>query len=252
MLELYDYHSAVCAQKVRLVLAEKNLPWKRHNIELKKGEQNDPEYLKLNPNAVVPTLVHDGRVIIESAVIAEYLDEEFTETPLQPDSAYGKAQMRIWTKKIDDSILDAITILSFCIGIRERYLTMTDDQIADRLRKIPSLKERKLIGDGIELGINAPDFPDAVLCMEKVISALDKALEDGRNWLLDDDLSLADLAYVPYIYRLEQLALGGIFEPYLHFQDWYNRLKSRASFSKSYLKWHEDPDTPMFWENGRK
>ena len=116
MLKLYNYESAVCAQKVRLVLAEKDLDWESQNVELKKGEQNDPEYLQLNPNAVVPTLVHDDRVVIESAVIAEYLDEEFPGTPLQPEGAYERALMRIWTKKVDDIILSAITVLSFSIA----------------------------------------------------------------------------------------------------------------------------------------
>ncbi len=48
------------------------------------GDQFDPEYLKLNPKAVVPILVHDGRVIVESTVICEYVDEDFPEPSLKP------------------------------------------------------------------------------------------------------------------------------------------------------------------------
>ncbi len=61
MLELYHHGSSVCAAKVRFALAEKKLAWKSHYLDLLKGDQFNPEYLKINPKAVVPTLVHDGR-----------------------------------------------------------------------------------------------------------------------------------------------------------------------------------------------
>src|ERR687883_841046 len=83
MLELYHSVNSVCAQKVRVVLAEKGLEYREHLMTLR-GDQFDPAYMKLNPNAVVPTLVHDGRTVIESSVILYYLDEAFPATPLMP------------------------------------------------------------------------------------------------------------------------------------------------------------------------
>ena len=71
MLTLYHHGSSVCAAKVRIVLAEKNLPWKGVYMDILKGDQFDPAYIRLNPKAVVPTLVHDERVILESTVISE-------------------------------------------------------------------------------------------------------------------------------------------------------------------------------------
>src|SRR4029079_2686770 len=65
MIELYHHGSSVCARKVRLALGEKGLAWKGHSGDLSTGEQFKPEYVKLNPKAVVPTLVHDGQVILE-------------------------------------------------------------------------------------------------------------------------------------------------------------------------------------------
>ena len=84
MLELYHHGSSVCAAKVRLALAEKGLEWTGHYLDILKGDQFAPEYLKLNPKAVVPTLEHGGRVITESTVICEYLDEVFPEPPPVP------------------------------------------------------------------------------------------------------------------------------------------------------------------------
>ena len=76
MLELYNNTNSVCAQKVRLALTEKGLQAREHMLKLQ-GDQFDPAYLKLNPNGVVPTLVHDGQPITESAVILYYLEDAF-------------------------------------------------------------------------------------------------------------------------------------------------------------------------------
>ena len=75
MLELYHSNWSICAQKVRLVIAEKSLDVVEHHIDLRAREQQTPEYLKLNPKGYVPTLVHDGRPVIESALICEYLED---------------------------------------------------------------------------------------------------------------------------------------------------------------------------------
>src|ERR1700733_265030 len=72
MLYLYHGTTSVCAIKVRLTLEAKALPGEGEVLWLQRGDQYRPEYLKLNPNALVPTLVHDGKVIIESTVIMEY------------------------------------------------------------------------------------------------------------------------------------------------------------------------------------
>ena len=89
MIELYHNDMSVCAQKVRFTLAEKKLAWDSHHMNLRAGDQQKPEYLKLNPNALVPTLVDDGTVIIESTVINEYLDDAYPDLPLRPAAATG-------------------------------------------------------------------------------------------------------------------------------------------------------------------
>jgi glutathione S-transferase len=75
MLELYTNPMSPCAQKVRIVLAEKGLEWTPHQVSLKDKENLEPWYLELNPLGVVPTLVHDGKPVIESSIICEYLDD---------------------------------------------------------------------------------------------------------------------------------------------------------------------------------
>src|SRR6202051_2891798 len=93
MLELYHNINSVCAQKVRIALEEKGQEAKEHLLTLQ-GDQNDPAYMKLNPNGVVPTLVHDGNVILESSLILYYIDEAFPDPPLMPKTPAARHAVR--------------------------------------------------------------------------------------------------------------------------------------------------------------
>ena len=89
MLTLYHNDMSVCAQKVRLCLAEKGLSYTDKHLNLRAGDQKHRDYLKLNPNGYVPTLVHDDFVVYESTVVCEYLDDAFPDPPLKPADARG-------------------------------------------------------------------------------------------------------------------------------------------------------------------
>ena len=127
-LTLYHNDMSVCAQKVRLCLAEKQLAYEDKHLNLRAGDQKRPEYLALNPNGYVPTLVHDDFVVIESTVICEYIDDAFPARPLKPADAKARARMRGFTKFIDAAIFPATATvsrrrrlrppLSFCIVLR--------------------------------------------------------------------------------------------------------------------------------------
>ena len=113
MLELYHHGSSVCAAKVRLYLEEKALAWEGHYIDILKGEQFDADYIKINPKAVVPTLVHDGAVIRESTNICEYLDDVFPENQIRPADPVIRAEVRCWTKAVDEELHPACGALTF-------------------------------------------------------------------------------------------------------------------------------------------
>ena len=109
-LELFHHDASTCSQKVRICLAEKGIDWVNRPVDLGAGENLTPEYLAINPNGVVPTLVHDGTVILESTFINEYLDEVFPDPPLRPADPAAKARMRGWGKMADDYGLSAVRI----------------------------------------------------------------------------------------------------------------------------------------------
>ena len=79
---LYNAPQSTCSQRVRFVLNAKHLPFDEVKLNLLEGDQLKPEYLKLNPNGVVPTLDHDGAIIIDFTVITEYIDE------ISPDGSF--------------------------------------------------------------------------------------------------------------------------------------------------------------------
>ena len=83
-LALYHNDMSSCAQKVRLMLAEKGLEWESRHLDLRAGEHQKDWYIKLNPRAVVPTLIDGDIVVPESNVINEYLDERFPDQPRRP------------------------------------------------------------------------------------------------------------------------------------------------------------------------
>jgi len=121
MLTLYHNDMSVCAQKVRLALAEKTLAYEARHLNLRAGDQQQPDYLKLNPKAVVPTLVHDGTVVTESIVINEYIEDAFPATPLRPADPAGRARMRLWTKEIDGGIFAATGTVSMSVAFHHQY-----------------------------------------------------------------------------------------------------------------------------------
>jgi len=139
MITLYHHGSSVCAAKVRIVLAEKSLHWEGIYVDILRGDQFDPAYMKLNPKAVVPTLVHDGKIIIESAVICEYLDEAFPTTPLKPADAEQRAAMRLWTKAVDEYLHPACAELTFASCHRYIIGRLPPEKLNEFLESTPPI-----------------------------------------------------------------------------------------------------------------
>jgi glutathione S-transferase len=95
MIKLYDFKSSPNCQRVRVVLAEKHLPYETVPVDLRAQAQKTPDYLKLNPYGKVPVLTDDDTVLYESCIINEYLDEKYPTPPLMPGDPAKKAKARI-------------------------------------------------------------------------------------------------------------------------------------------------------------
>jgi glutathione S-transferase len=127
MLKLYNAPHSTCSQKVRICLAEKDLSFEDIRLDLGKGkDQLKPEYLKLNPNGVVPTLVDGDDVIIDSSVICEYLDERYPAPRLTPADVAQRAKMRAWMRYFEEVPTAAVRVPSFNMGFLPRYAGLDD------------------------------------------------------------------------------------------------------------------------------
>ena len=230
MLELYDFNNSVCAQKVRIALAEKGLDWTEREVDLFRLEQYDPKYLAFNPKGVVPTLVHDGTPVIESTLICEYLDDVFPDPPLRPSAPLKLSAMRVWSKTVDEGLHAGITAISFSAMFRERMRGMTDEQRARRWRNIGDPARGDRDRSVYELGVESPHVYNAIAAYESAFEKLEKALGHGRDWVMGDAFTLADIVLAPYMARLDYLTLLDVWtgdRPGV--AAWWERLKQRAS-----------------------
>ncbi len=187
MLELYHNDMSTCAQKVRLTFAEKALSWESRHLDLRAGDQQNPEYLKLNPRGVVPTIVDNGKVVRESTVIMEYLDDEYPKPSLRPSNSHARAQMRLWTKRLDEGHHDIATAtLSMGIAFRFQYLEKGRDASDALINRIPDPLRRERRRDVIQNGVEAREFKTAVRMWEALLTDMEKSLGATR-WLADDN-----------------------------------------------------------------
>jgi glutathione S-transferase len=170
-LKLYQFAASGNSRIVRLVLEEKGLPFERVNIDVTKGENRTPEFLKLNPRGKVPVLVHStaaGDVLLsESSVINEYLEEVFPKPPLMPDTPAKRAQVRSLVYLFDTELSPTTGLL-----IIEKLLKKPEEQradfVAERLAKT-----------------------------REILTRVCEMMDDGR--FMAGNFSLADASYIPVL-----------------------------------------------------
>jgi glutathione S-transferase len=195
VIKLYDFKSSPNCQRVKIVLAEKNLPYDIAPIDLRAHEQKTPEYLKLNPYGKVPVLTDDATVLYESLIINEYLDEKYPNPPLMPKDPAKRAKARI--------------LIDYGMG--------HFDAPYQRLR--------------MELMKDAKEQNQQVIATAKAeLKKLLQRLEDeiGEQQFLLGDFSLVDADLLPRFTRLE--GFGVLPDPSLpRLGKYLERVKARAS-----------------------
>ena len=234
MLHLYEYPNSVCCQKVNLALVEKNLKWESITVNLGKNEHYSSDYLKLNPKAVVPTLSHDESTIIGSTLICEYLDEISKENKLTPDTPLARTLMRGWSKAVDEGLHDGVADISFSAMFRERMKRMPENRRQQRFDNIGDPKRYDRGKTTFEVGVKSPFVKYAVYAFEATFRKIEKELNDGRDWLIKEQYSLADLGLTPYLARLEYLNLLEVWiYDRKNTKNWWQRIKTRPSYRKA-------------------
>lgn len=256
-LALYHHGSSVCAAKVRFALAEKGIEWESHYLDILAGDQFEPDYIKLNPKAVVPTITHNGHVIVESTVICEYVDQVFDGPKLVPEDPLQRAKMALWNKAVDEQIHPACGEITFVSCHRYVIMRLGEKGMEEFLSATPSQsvtsawreRKRELVMHGTKaLGVDVK-----VKLYDKYLGEMESALQES-DWLAGDQFSLADIAMTPYVNRLDMLSMSGLWEngrrPRL--TDWFNRIKARPGFKPMFLDWCPEQLTADLKEFGAK
>jgi glutathione S-transferase len=244
MLELYHSINSVCAQKVRIALAEKGLSYQERLMTLG-GDQFDPAYMRLNPNAVVPTLIHDGQPVIESSVILYYLEEAFPEKPLMPTAPLARAKVRLFNKLIDEYVHNSCTILTFATAFRPGLLRLSPEEREAGFAKAPSKKRSEYKRDVVAYGLDSAFVKEAVEHHEKLLSWIEDATKAGP-YLAGDSYSLADIAVIPYMLRLELLRLSPMWDRRAGVTTWWQRLRQRPSTEEAIFSRMTDAEAAPF------
>ena len=195
MIKLYDFKSSPNCQRVKIVLAEKNLPYEIVPIDLRAQAQKTPEYLKLNPHGKVPVLTDDDTVLYESCIINEYLEEKYPNPPLLPKEAGKKAKARI------------------LVDYGMAHFDGPYQKLRMELTKDPNEQNQQVI-DGAKSDL------------KKLLQRFESELGDQQY--LTGDFSLVDADLLPRFTRLE--GFGVLPDPSLpRFGKYMERMKARPS-----------------------
>ena len=259
MFTLYHHGSSVCAAKVRFAMDQKGIEWDGIYIDILKGEQFNPDYLKLNPKGVVPTLVHNDTVIPDSTVICEYLDQIVPENPMHPSDPWERAQVRYWTKAVDEDLHPACAAVTFVCSHRHTILkNLGADGVKEFLASTPGMSvtadwnSKKDIY--VRYGFEAPEAFDKIKLYDTYLHKMDDALKCGDDWLVANKFTIADIAMAPYVNRLAMMSMRGIWEngrlPNL--QQWFARIEAMPTFQKCLIDWVPEGLTNDLRENGAK
>jgi glutathione S-transferase len=230
MLRLYHAWASTCSQKVRLALAEKDLAYEGVVLNLRRFEQLAPDFLALNPDGVVPVLVHDGFVVRESTIINDYIEDAFPERPLRPADARGRARVAAWNRFVDDVPTMAIKKPSYQKNLRPMLQTLSEAEIDDAARRMPNPENARRWRAAARDGIPAAELAAADAELRNMLARMQETLA-RETWLAGDAYSLADVNIAPFVHRLASFPDYDLGREWPAVAGWYARLQARPAFA---------------------
>jgi len=230
---LHNAPQSTCSQRVRYMLHAKGWTFEEHKLDLFVGDQLRPEYLKINPNGVVPTLIFDGAIVTDSAVIMEYLDEMSSGHSLVPEDAAERAHMRSMLRYIDEVPTPAIRIPSYNMAFLPHYQAMSEEEF-QALADSKPLRREFLLRMG-RTGFPESDMEEALLRLKRGVERLSGWLaESGGPWIMGKKIMLPDIALMPIIVRMDDIGLATYWDEFPEVARWLEGLKATPEYEPTY------------------
>ena len=231
---LYNAPQSTCSQRVRFVLNAKKISFAEIKLDLLAGDQLKPDYLALNPNGVVPTLDHDGAIVIDSSVIIEYLDEVVpTSESFTPRDPVTRARMRALMRFIDEMPAAAVRVPTFNLAFLPRFAAMSEEEFLAFAESKPLRKEFMLTMG--RKGFPQKEMDAATQRLRRTYERMDSEIEkSGGPWLLGEEISLADIALMPAIVRMADLGQETAWEDLPRVERWYDAIRAHPAFRPTY------------------
>ncbi|MGE0425531.1 MAG: glutathione S-transferase family protein [Reyranellaceae bacterium] len=235
---LHHHWRSSASRRVRLCLAEKEVAFDSVLVDLTRGEHHTPEYLKMNPLGVIPLLVlEDGRSLYESGTICEYLDETIPEPPLRPDDAYDRATMRNWIRHVD-GLIGNLIVFNWKHSIAKVASQWSDAELAEKLRSIPSKERQEAWLRAARKPYTEEEQDEARRKLVGLLDRMEAMLAANGGWLIGGRYSIADIAVVPFVKRIdEEIApdeMTAAKHPRVH--DWWRRIQARPAFKAARIE----------------
>jgi glutathione S-transferase len=230
--KLYNAPQSTCSQRVRFILNAKQLSFDEVKLNLLEGDQLKPDYLKLNPNGVVPTLDHDGVIVIDSLVIAEYLDEIAPENSFTPDDPVGRARMRVLMHFIDEMPAAAVRVPTFNLAFLPSFQKMSREAFMAMAESKP-LRREFMLAMG-QTGFSKAEMDAALARLRRSYERMDAEIERGGGpWLLGKKITLADVAVMPSLVRINDLGIPD-WQDLPRVVTWFDNIRAHPAFKPTY------------------
>jgi len=249
-VHLFHFDFGNCSQRVRICLIEKGVSWKSHPINLLLNEHSSDWFQKINRKGLVPVLVHDGKIVTESVEIIRYIDRTFPSSigqsqsksqqqpqlqpQLQPQNAEDVVEMNRFITQADDVQSDIKLLTHYFLARPHRFIVkMTLGSFSDSHQNDELVRFKRRFANN---EFTVQEVRHSIDEMHKKIRLIDSCLI-GREWLIGKDFSLADIAWMVNVHRLD--LMGFPLSRYTNLQLWYRRCKERRSFQQGLV--HYEP-----------
>ncbi len=248
-LTLYEHKESVCCHKVAITFAEKRITPDVINVSLERQEQRQPWYLAINPLGMVPALSHNGRTIVHSTIITEYIDDAFPEPPLMPKDPYWRARRRLWARRIDDGMhVPHIAAISFIVAFGHQFRARMNspEKLQAYFDNIKDARYRETIRSWYDSDLDSALLHRSLRAYGDFLRDMEAALRENA-WLAGPTYSLADIDVIPYLWRLSNLQLDFLWAELPRVSDWFQRVTQRPAFKVAII------DTALpDWINGMR